>query len=57
MICDSEDQSKLTSKKLVEIILLVRPLRVCGAMGKSSQAFFAKTTNIKNKNHCHTAIV
>jgi hypothetical protein len=55
MICDSEDQSKLTGKKLVEIILLVRPIWVCGTMGKSSQAFFAKTTYIKNKNHCHAA--
>jgi len=30
MICDSEDRSTLASKKLVEIILQVRPLRVCG---------------------------
>jgi hypothetical protein len=57
MICDSGDQSMLTSKKLVDIILLVQPLRVCGTQGKSSQAFFGKTTTIKNKNNCHKAIV
>lgn len=39
----------MTCKKLVEIILLVRPLRGCGTLSIASHAFFGKITNIMKR--------